>query len=211
MFRSDTLFSRFMNVACDILFTGLLWLLCCIPVVTIGASSTAAYYTISKVVRHRTGYVRKEFFRSFKANFKQSTQMGLVFTLCAAVIAVDIWYLWTNDNKLNSALFMIMLLISFIVMSLITYYFPLLSRFDKPNLEMMKLAGVVAFHYLPITIGIIVVFLIAVIGVYLMPWAILVIPGIYLYFLSYPMEHILKKLMPPVEEDSEEAQMWYYQ
>ena len=211
MFRSDTLFSRFMSVACDCLFTGLLWLLCCIPVITIGASSTAAYYTISKVVRHKTGYVRKEFFRSFKSNFKQSTQMGIVFTVCVAVIAVDVWYLWTNDNKLNSALFMIMMLIAFIVVSLITYFFPLLSRFDKTNLEMMKFAGIVAFHYLPITIGIIIVFLVAVLGIYLMPWAVLVIPGIYLYFLSYPMEHIMRKLMPPVDEDSEEAQMWYYQ
>jgi len=137
--------------------------------------------------------------------------MGLVFTVCVAVIAVDVWYLWTNDNKLNSALFMIMMLIAFIVVSLITYFFPLLSRFDKTNLEMMKFAGIVAFHYLPITIGIIIVFLVAVLGIYLMPWAVLVIPGIYLYFLSYPMEHIMRKLMPPVDEDSEEAQMWYYQ
>lgn len=211
MFRSDTLFSRFMNVAFDVLFTGLLWLLCCIPIVTIGASSTAAYYTISKVVRHKTGYVHKEFFRSFRSNFKQSTQMGLIFTLMAAVIAVDIWYVWTNDSKLNSALFMILLLIAFLLISVITYYFPLLSRFDKSNLEMVKCAGIIAFHYLPVTIGIMVVFFVAVIGVYLMPWAILVIPGVYLYFLSYPLEHIITKLMPPVEEDSEEAQMWYYQ
>lgn len=48
-------------------------------------------------------------------------------------------------------------------------------------------------------------------GVYLMPWAVLVIPGVYLYVLSFPMEWILHKLMPDVEEDSEEAKKWYYQ
>lgn len=211
MFRSDSLFSRFMNVLFDILFTGILWLLCCIPVVTMGASTTAAYYTMSKVVRHKTGYVHKEFFHSFRSNFKQSTQMGLAFLLIMGVVAVDIWYVWVNDSKLNSALFMVLLLIAFLVMAVITYYFPLLSRFDKRNVEMLKLSAIVAFRYLPLTICILIVFMISVIGIYLMPWAVLVIPGIYLYLLSFPMEYILRKLMPAVEEGSEEAEKWYYQ
>lgn len=211
MFRSDSLFSRFMNVLFDILYTGILWLVCSIPIVTIGAASTAAYYTMAKVVRHKTGYVHKEFFYSFKSNFKQSTQMAVLFLFLIAVIGIDIWYVWMNDSKLNSALFMILLLIAFLVMSIITYFFPLLSRFDKRNLEMVKFSAIIAFRYLPITICILIVFLIAVIGIYLMPWAILVIPGGYLYLLSYPMEYVMRKLMPPVEEGSEEAEKWYYQ
>lgn len=211
MFRSDSLFSRFMNVLFDILYTGILWLVCSIPIVTIGAATTAAYYTMSKVVRHKTGYVHKEFFHSFKSNFRQSTQIALLFILLAAVIGVDIWYVWVNDSKINSALFMILLLIAFLVISIIIYYFPLLSRFDKRNLEMVKLSAIVAFRYLPITIGILILFLISVIGIYLMPWAIFVIPGVYLYLLSYPMEYVLRKLMPPAEEGTEEAEKWYYQ
>ena len=211
MFRSDSLFSRFMNVLFDILYTGILWLVCSIPIVTIGAATTAAYYTVSKVVRHKTGYVHKEFFHSFKSNFKQSTQIALLFILIVAVIGVDIWYVWVNDSKLNSALFMILLLIAFLVISIIIYYFPLLSRFDKRNLEMAKLSAIVAFRYLPFTIGILILFLISMIGIYLMPWAIFVIPGVYLYLLSYPMEYVLRKLMPPAEEGTEEAEKWYYQ
>ncbi len=211
MFRSDTLFSRFMNVLFDVLLTGILWILCCIPVITIGASTTAAYYAMSKAVRHKTGYVHKEFFHSFRRNLKQSTQMGLLFLLLAGVVAVDIWYVWINDSKLNSALFMILLLIAFLILAVITYYFPLLSRFDKRNLEMLKMSAIVAFRYLPLTLCILIVFVISVIGIYLMPWAILVIPGVYLYLLSFPMEYVLRKLMPAVEEGSEEAEKWYYQ
>lgn len=211
MFRSDTLFSRFMNVLFDVLLTGILWILCCIPVITIGASTTAAYYAMSKAVRHKTGYVHKEFFHSFRRNLKQSTQMGLLFLLLTGVVVVDIWYVWINDSKLNSALFMILLLIAFLILAVITYYFPLLSRFDKRNLEMLKMSAIVAFRYLPLTLCILIVFVISVIGIYLMPWAILVIPGVYLYLLSFPMEYVLRKLMPVVEEGSEEAEKWYYQ
>jgi hypothetical protein len=45
---------------------------------------------------------------------------------------------------------------------------------------------------------------------YLMPWAILVIPGVYMYVLTFPMERVLRKLAPPVAEESEEAEKWYY-
>lgn len=137
--------------------------------------------------------------------------MGLLFLLLTGVVVVDIWYVWINDSKLNSALFMILLLIAFLILAVITYYFPLLSRFDKRNLEMLKMSAIVAFRYLPLTLCILIVFVISVIGIYLMPWAILVIPGVYLYLLSFPMEYVLRKLMPVVEEGSEEAEKWYYQ
>ena len=38
-----------------------------------------------------------------------------------------------------------------------------------------------------------------------------VLPGVYLFGLSFPMEYVLRRVMPPVEEESEEAQKWYHQ
>ena len=37
----------------DLIFAGLLWLLCSLPVVTLGASTTALYYTVMKCIRQR--------------------------------------------------------------------------------------------------------------------------------------------------------------
>ena len=70
---------------------------------------------------------------------------------------------------------------------------------------------VVAFRFLPVTIGIMAAFLLGLVGIYLMPWAVLVIQGVYMYGFSFPMEWILHKLMPKPEEGSEEAEKWYYQ
>lgn len=44
-----------------------------------------------------------------------------------------------------------------------------------------------------------------------MPWAVFLLPGTYLFLLTFPMEWIMKKLMPKVEEDSIEAKKWYYE
>ena len=47
--------------------------------------------------------------------------------------------------------------------------------------------------------------------IYLMSWAVFLLPGTYLFLLTFPMEWIMKKLMPKVEEDSIEAKKWYYE
>ena len=211
IFGSDTVFSRFMNMLFDILYVGILWTVCSIPLISAGAAATAAYYAMSKCVRHKTGYIGREFIHSFKENFRQITLLTLVFWAVAGVLAVDLYYVWNHESGLNNALFVILLFVAFLVAGLTVYICPLLSRFHKRNTELIKTAAYVLFKFLPLTIVILFVFMIACVGIFLMPWAVFVIPGVYLFALSFPMEYVLGKLMPPVEEDSEEAQKWYYQ
>ena len=211
MFKSDGLFSRFMNLLFDILYVGILWVVGCIPLVTAGASTTAAYYAMAKCVRHKTGYIGREYWSSFKDNFRQILPLTLLFYVVAAVLAVDLYYVWNHESKLNNALFVILLFVGFVAEGMAVYACPLLSRFQKKNGELLRTAGYLLFKFLPVTILVLLFFAGCGVAVYLMPWAILVIPGVYLYALSFPMEKMLKRLMPPVSEDSEEAQKWYYQ
>lgn len=211
LFSSDSGFSRFMNLLFDILYVGILWIAGCIPLVTAGASTTAAYYAMAKCVRHKTGYIGREFCQSFKSNFRQIVPLTLVFWVAAGVLAVDLYYIWNHESRLNNTLFVILVFLCFLVAGLVVYICPLLSRFDKKNTELIKTAAYLLFKFLPLTIVVMLVFALTCVAVYLMPWAVFVLPGVYLFALSFPMEYVLKKLMPPVEEDSEEAQKWYYQ
>lgn len=210
MFRSDGVFSRFMNVLFDILYTGILWVLFSLPVITAGAAATAAYYTTAKCIRHHTGYIGREFWKSFRSNFRQMLPMTLAFLAVLAVLAMDILYVWADMTSLNNALFVIFVFLLFAVCGIAMYACPVLSRFDRKNMELLRTAVLLMFKYLPITAGILLAFAVACAGVYLMPWAVLVIPGVYLYAVSFPMEYVLRKMMPAVAEDSEEAQKWYY-
>ncbi len=200
-----------MNLLFDILYVGILWIICCVPLITAGASTTAAYYAMAKCVRHKTGYIGREFLKSFKSNFRQILPLTLVFWVVSGVLAVDVYYIWNHESRLNNALFVVLVFLCFLVSGLVIYICPLLSRFHKKNTELIKTAAYVLFKFLPLTIGILFMFLAVCAAVYLMPWAIFVLPGLYLFGLSYPMEYVLKKLMPPAQEDSEEAQKWYYQ
>ena len=59
----------FLNKMADLILLNLIFLLCCIPVVTIGPAITALYAVSLRSVRYGDGYVIQTFFRSFKQNF----------------------------------------------------------------------------------------------------------------------------------------------
>ena len=73
LFTHDSLLSRFFYLVGDIITLHFLWILCSLPIITIGASTTALYYSCMKRIRTKEGYPLKNFFSSFKINFKQST------------------------------------------------------------------------------------------------------------------------------------------
>ena len=211
MFSPDSTFSRFMNTLFDILMIGILWFILSLPLITIAASTTAAYYAMAKVVRHKTGYLFKEFFRSFKANFKQSFLPSLIFIAVAFIAAVDINYVWNNRSKLNDGLFVIIVGIVFLFLSCSIYFCPFLSRFTKRNGELFRLSAFSAFRFLPVTVLVITGMIALIIMIYLMPWAMITMPGIMFFVLTFPMEYIMKRYMKKPEPGSPEEDMWYFQ
>ena len=210
IFSPDTKFARFMNVLADVLVTGILWLICCIPIVTVAASTTAAYYAMSKCARHSAGRVVREYFHSFKDNIRQTILPDIVFVAAMGLVAIDELYLWNNRSTINDGLFIALILVCFVIAGIFMYYCPLLSRFSDTNINILKMASILTFRYLPLTIGGLFLFALSVAGVYLMPWAILIIPGVFMYICTFPMEKILHKISPEKEDivDKDEKS-WY--
>ena len=79
-------------VDCAIL--SVLWLVCCLPVITIGVSSTALYYTVHKSIRGNRGYTTKNFFHAFKDNFKPATLSWIVTLAVQIILAMDAYITW---------------------------------------------------------------------------------------------------------------------
>lgn len=210
IFSGDTGFAQFMNVLADILIIGILWAVCCLPVITAGTSTVAAYYAMAKVVRYKEGYAAREFFHGFKVNFKQSILMTILFEIGMALVIIDIIYVWGNRSTLNDSMFMVMCLVGFILVSIAIYFCVLMSRFSRSVVGFLKNSFILAFRYLYVTIVVIAVFLGCCVAIYLMPWMLVYLPGLYMFLLTYPMEWILHKIMPKPEEGSPEADMWYY-
>ena len=74
----------------DVMILSLYWILCSLPIITVGASTTALYYVYGKKIRGEDAYVTKDFFKSFKENFKQSIPITII--LLVILISGGLYY-----------------------------------------------------------------------------------------------------------------------
>lgn len=72
----------------NIVLLNILWLVCSLPVITMGASTTALIYACMKLHR-REGYVCANFFHSFRENWKQATALFLIFLFAGVMLGAD--------------------------------------------------------------------------------------------------------------------------
>ena len=89
-FNMDNKFFTVMGRVADLIMLNVVFLICCLPIVTIGASLTALHYVTLKMARNEESYIIKSFFKSFKQNFKQATIINLIMLAVGAVLYLDL-------------------------------------------------------------------------------------------------------------------------
>lgn len=217
-FSSDNKLFILMSKIFDVMVLGLLWLVFCIPIITIGPASTAMYYTMVKVIRRERSYLFKEFFRSFKLNFKQSAIITLIYAVAIAVLYVDFAYirdLSEAGSKYGSLMFGAFLVFTVFVVFTMVYIFPVLSRFTVTLKNLFKWCFFMSIRHIGWTLLFTAMFvgnaLMLYFSFFYMPPLILFLPGLYTLLVSFPMEHIFKRYMPVEEESEEESgvDQWY--
>ena len=136
-----------------------LWLICCLPIVTIGASTTALYYTSFKIAKDEGSYITTMFFRSFKQNFKQATIIWLIMLAAGAIIVADailLYRLRATSTGTIAVIWTLLLACIFACMIVyaivLAYIFPLLSIASNTTVNMFKNAFLIGTHYLFVTI-----------------------------------------------------------
>lgn len=94
IFSIDSKFGQMILMAGKFVILSLLWLICCIPVITWGAASSALYYCCHKVISKQDKKLAGLYFHSFRANFAQATPVGIgIQLICAIFIWSAIWML----------------------------------------------------------------------------------------------------------------------
>ncbi len=210
LFSLNGPYARFMNFLWNRIVLSVLWLLCCIPVVTIGAASAAAYYAAAKSLRHHTGTVVKTFFSAFRLNFRQATLFTFVYGAVLCFLILDCIYIYSNPAFPLPVLYLFYFLVVLAVADAI-YLFPCMSRFAMGHFPLFRMSALLMTRRFLSTILLLLLFAGVVLAVYLMPWGILLFPGLGTWIQTYLMEPALLSVSPKPEPGSEEAQKWYYQ
>ncbi len=209
LFSQNGTFARSMNFLWNLILVSLLWLMCSLPVITLGAASTAAYYTMAKAVRRHNGTVVSEFFHAFRLNFKQATLLTLVYIALLGFLLFDCSYFYNNQNPGSREMLYLFYGLTAMVLVHMHYVFPALSRFTDPNLKLFRMGIVMMFRNLLPSILLLALFLAALAGCIWLPWSILVSPGILVCVHSFVTEKVLRKFAPPPSQ--EDLDKWYYQ
>ena len=151
-FNMDNKFFVFMGKIADLCMLNLLCIICCIPIVTAGASLTALYYVTMKVVRNEEAYIFRSFFRSFKQNFKQATVINIIMLAAAALLYIDTNIAGKMGQPAGKILGMIFAAFTLLYVMILLYVYPLLAKFYNSVKNTFKNAILMAIRHLPYTI-----------------------------------------------------------
>lgn len=202
-FDMDSPIMRILNRVADLMILNLLMIICCIPVITIGAATTAMHYVILKMVRDEEGYLVKGFFKSFLANFKQATLIWLLMLVVIVVYIGDAVIFSFSGITFPKPLVVAVIAVGVVLFMVGIYVFPLLARFENSIRNTIKNAALIAIGNLPKTILMVVLYALPLVISYFSSYAMLFV---FLFGISAPAygaamlySNIFKKFEPEVE------------
>ena len=190
----ETKLHAVLTAVIDIVWLGLLWLVCSLPVLTLGAASTALYYSMVKCVRHERGRATRAFFDSFLRNFRQAT---LLWLLCLGVLALglaDVYAFSRMGAERGDFLYGFSRLLLLPVPILFPWIFAFLSRFQNTVAGTLRFAVYLAGRHWKATLLLTLELGGTLLIAWLMPGIIPLLPGVVCLLMSLSIEPALREL-----------------
>ncbi len=120
-----------LRVLAELMSLNLLWIVCSLPVVTIGPASTALCAVMLKVAQGEPVMTLKTFFEAFKRNFVQSLLLGLLGLAGLAVAAIDWFFTSVQTGGLRILYSIVSVFVTAAVLSGWAWAFALQARFEN--------------------------------------------------------------------------------
>lgn len=128
--------NRFMNL----LLLNILWFVCSLPVITLGASTCAVYEVTMQYALHEEPPVFKTFFHAFRRNLKKSTALFLIFLAAGLFLLADLWCALRWQTPFRFILILLILSVFYFYLAVLSHIFPVLTYFQTGIKESFKKA-----------------------------------------------------------------------
>lgn len=195
----------FLEKCGQLIVLSVLWLLGCLPIVTVCTSNAALYYAVMKSVRRGQGSAVREFWRSYRMNLLGGSILTILFAAAAAALMALSYRLSGGMYPVGVAgIGWILILFVF------SYIGPVLSRFRIGIWKTVELAFVMSLQYAHYTLVFLLGASALVLGfLFLFPMAaVLILPGFWCWTTTFLMEKALQRYMPPMSQTDDS---WYYE
>jgi len=162
LFSIDGPLYNFFSRLLDMIKLNVLWFLFSLPIVTIGASTAAAFAVTLKMVDEREGYIAKQFWTAFKANLKQGIPTGLLNLFFVYALYLDFQLFHAVEG--NPIIFLILGIVgSVMCFGYFIYTYALMARYDNTLLKTIKNSMDISVKYFGRTVMIAVVIAVEII------------------------------------------------
>ena len=149
----DSPIMSFLARVADLVILNVLWLLCCLPVVTAGASTTAMYHVVRHLQEESISSVTRDFFRSFKSDFRQATQVYLLLLIPTAAVVMNAWILSAQSSDVVPVYVRAIWMVSALMLTfVVSFVYPVMAYFDDTVWKTLRTAAVLAVAKLPRTV-----------------------------------------------------------
>lgn len=144
LFSMDNPVWKYLGRVWDAIWLTMLWIIFSLPVVTIGASTTALFYVAQKIIKEEEGTVVKQFWESFKSNFKQAAIIWLILAAAGGVLGVNLWFYYQVDTSFAKLFMIVLIIFTYVYLMVAHYIFAVLARFDNSVKNLFVLSFLLA-------------------------------------------------------------------
>lgn len=173
LFRYDSPVMQKLAMVGNLVVLNLLWILCSLPVFTLGAATAAMHTVIFQYITDTEDAVFKPFFRAFGKCFRQATVFWIPVLLVSLLLSWNLLYFAGLEGGGSNFFFALFLVLGAILVILLTYAFPLMGRYESPLGHIIRNSYLLFIMEFKKSLFILVV--------ELLPWAmLLLVPGLFL-------------------------------
>lgn len=154
LFHPDSALMITLSRVTDCIFLSLFWIICCIPVVTVGASFAALYDASYRAFRKNERNSWQRFFVAFRNNWKSGILPTVVFLLAGTGLVKAVIALWNLAvaGSMSWLLFSAAAFVAVVLLGMLSVLFPILSRFENSFAALLKNTVFLSLANLPRTI-----------------------------------------------------------
>lgn len=122
----------FLSLLCDLMVLNVLWLLCSVPVITVGPSTCALFSCMLKIARDElSDSTFKIFFKAFKENFRNAFFYGLIALAALFIVYVDFSFALSQTGTFRTVFLIVSGAASAALLVFVSYVFPLQARYEN--------------------------------------------------------------------------------
>lgn len=137
-FDTDNFLMRFSEKVLDIVTANLLFVVSCLPIVTIGVAKISLYQTMFEIKKSRRLPVFKIYVRAFRQNLKLGTQLGLLELGVVSLSFLDLYLFWGQTAMPFQIVKAICLGILIFLTILMLASYPIAARYDLSWKEVLQ-------------------------------------------------------------------------